>query len=135
MRESDLLGRLTAQNHLPAHALGDTTINMVVFVATRKCRIRKVSIVPDTVITGSATNNFNLNVMTVAVNGTATQVAQKAYGAGTNSAALVEEVLYQPTTPPVLPAGASLAIQRELVGAGIAMPRCAVKIEYDNGSH
>jgi hypothetical protein len=128
----DLAGPLVQQTLIPPAAAGDATASRVVFMAPFACRIRSVTIVPAAGITGQATNTFNLNVINRGVDGaSSTEVANRDYLSGTNETAYTRRVLYQPSTPLSLAAGACLDLQRELVGTGLAMPSLLVVVEYE----
>lgn len=122
-----------AAAYIPAAAATDNTKAWPVFLVppTHAVRVTKVEVVPQAAITGASTNSANWNLINKGTDGLGTtELANKDFVTGVNAAAFDVLVLYTPTTPAKLAAGTVLALQREKVGTGLALPEALVVVHY-----
>lgn len=128
----DIPGVHVATAVMPASAAADATAEVPVFRAPFACKVRKVVLVPGAAITGTATNYHNLNLINRGTDGSGTtELANRDYLNGTNESKAVARELYAPASYLALAAGAVLAIEKEKVGTGLALPAIQVIVEYE----
>jgi len=107
-----------------------TTGEYAVFAAPCKCKIVKVSIIPDSNITGDDTNNFGIRLKNKGSGGSGTGViATKTFTSGVNATAYVEFDLGQVDNN-LLNQGDVVTFEKFENGSGMTMPSLLVKIEY-----
>lgn len=127
----DVPGDHIAEISLPYLAANFATADIPIFVAPYACTVYDVDVFFGSNIVGDNSNSFNLNLMNRGVTGLGTtEVDNVDYASGTNATANVAVALYDSTTGLSLAVGNVLAIQRELVGSGIALPPSLVRITY-----
>jgi len=126
--------RLTNQAYLPAAGAADVTKSTPVFTAPDNCKVLQVQIVTQAAITGANTNSMNLNLINKGAAGIgATELGHIDFVSGTNSVAFDGKDLVADTaiaSATELTAGDVLAVEREKVGSGLAMPEVLVIVTF-----
>lgn len=122
----------THELHAQAAAVAAATTTAYVAVLTLPFAavVTEVVYVPYSALTGADTNSMNLNVDSV-VAGTPTERGNVDFASGTDAAALTEKVLYSGSLS--LAAGAQIAVEREKVGTGLAMPGGEIIVRFRGG--
>jgi hypothetical protein len=126
----DLIGALRHGQNVGPHAAATATENAGIFAIPVTGRLRKVTIYTMATITGVVTNNSNVNLKHW-TGGVATEIANKDYGNGVNTTAMVPFDLYAPATPRNMAAGDALTLELEKVGTGLDLPALYAQVEYD----
>lgn len=121
----------TFQTTVPATAAG-ADAEFVLFTAPYACTVTSVKYTATTVLTGADTDSRTLTIYNRKgdASGT-TKVAEKAYTAGVNSAALVPTAVTLSGTAAnkVLAAGEVVTLKSLHVGAGLADPGGMIQVE------
>lgn len=128
-----LRGKVT-QAYIPAAAAGDATKNWPIFFAERPCRVLSVGVVPQATITGQNTNTFHWNVINRGTAGAGTtEIGNVDFVSGTNVTGFDFREIVVETAGRRLSTGEVLALQRELIGSGLAAPEtlAIVVFEFD----
>ncbi len=116
---------------IAAVALGSVT-ELPVFSAPFRCRIKKLSILPSSAITGAATNNFGVRYKNKGSGGTGTSViATKTFSSGINGSANDDVSLGAITDAyALLNQNDVVTFEKFENGSGLAMPALTAIIEY-----
>jgi len=98
-------------------------------------KITGARFIPDTAITGAATNNMAIQIVNKGVAGTGTDgvTAVKTYASGTDAVKNVAEELTLSTTAAdlVVTTGEVLALEKTENGTGLALPPGLVELSYE----
>jgi hypothetical protein len=113
-------------SELAAHAAATATEKAVVYVAERKCRLKKVDFYARRAITGADTNTTHLNLLDEA-----TEIANRDLTSGNDHAAGAKHALFAPATPRVLDAGDRLFLEWQKVGNGLDVPELTLVVVTD----
>jgi len=104
---------------------GDATEEQVVFVAPFACVYTGTTVTPDANVTGNTAAHKNLNVKV----GGGAEIANLDLDTGTDLTAATETVVGSGLSQ-ALAKGASITIEFEQVGAGVAIPRSLFKSTF-----
>ena len=124
---SEIRGDQLVTVRVPAEATAGNADSWSVWRASAKATVTGIRWIPDTVVTGAATNNFAIAVNNITTPGVV--AVAKTYAAATNSVANVAESLTIGAAP-VVNAGDMLALVRTVNGTGLASPTGAVEVSY-----
>ena len=106
-----------------------STVEVPVFVAPFRCKIKKASIVPQSAITGVDTNNMVLGFYTRGIDGSSTaNVASVTFSNGNNASAYAEKDLGAVSNGD-LPLATVITFYKDENGSGMDMPNLLAKLE------
>jgi len=127
-------GRLASMVYTAAAGAGDASKSWPVFCAPDDCKVLQVQIVPQATITGADTNSANLNLINKGSAGAGTtELGNIDFVNGTNATAFDAKDIVADTAiadATALSQGDVLAIEREKVGTGLAIPELIVVVTY-----
>jgi hypothetical protein len=116
--------------NVPAQATAGSTNSWTLWRAPANVVVVGARWIPDTAVTGAATNNFALALTNVTASSAAVTTA-KTYASGTNSVANTAESLTLSTATGVnVSTGDVIALTRTVNGTGLASPSGAVEITF-----
>ena len=122
----NLIGCRREVTRSEAFTAGAATQLFALFTAAEAdVEVVAISAVPDADVTGQDTNTAHLNVLNAGTNGNGTtEVANTDLVSGTDLSGLIENWVHADSSAPIQLAskGEALAVQRELVGTGLALP-------------
>lgn len=128
-------GRLLTQTYIPNASAGDATKEWGIFCAPADCKVLQVQIVPQATITGQASNYFNLNLIDKGAAGSGSDELGNIDFSSSGVVAtnfdgkdIVADTAIASAT--ALTQGDVLALERELVSSGLAMPELIVIVTY-----
>lgn len=122
MSVHDIPGTHVLQVAVPPIAADAVTAYAAIVSMPFKARVQWAKFAPVSAVTGDATDSQNLNVKKV-VSGSATEICHKDLGTGVDLTALTAALIGTDDTLEVsLASGDLVVLERELVGAGAALP-------------
>lgn len=128
MELRDLNGRVQYIAHIPAAAAADATADVAMIRLPYKCRVKKISYVALTTVTGADTNSRNINAKVGA-----TEIGNVDFTSGVNATAKTLKDLTLTATTANLDraAGDIVAFESEKVGTGLATTAGIVLVEIE----
>lgn len=125
--------RQVAQKTIRApSAANEASFSEGVFHTNQRIKLYRVDVVPDAAVTGQDTHTRHLNLINKGTDGGgSTELGSIDFVSGTDATAFDTKQLYANTSGLEVAAGSVLAIQNELVGTGLALPRFTVTVEYE----
>ena len=119
------------QARTPAHAAATATEVVVVANWDKAVKLINAWFIPDTIVTGQATNYTNLNLLNDGTTAAGTELSNLDYdGTAVVSTAARVRVAWTIATPSTQAAASTTSVQFEKVGTGLAIPAGIVVLEY-----